>query len=118
MATPTAPEKLEGGATIVSACGVTALMPTNVAAASCCYARSRRPLSARARAPGPAGGWPPAGSLRAANGRLEARSRSAVLELYSLDARLGNAQSRLSLLGRQAETLRGGRASLTAQLAA
>jgi 3D (Asp-Asp-Asp) domain-containing protein len=58
-----------------------------------------------------------AASLRAANARLEARSRSAVLELYSLDARLGDAQSRLASLGRQADTLRAERASLTAQLA-
>jgi 3D (Asp-Asp-Asp) domain-containing protein len=58
-----------------------------------------------------------AASLRAANAGLEARSRSAVLELYSLDARLGSAQSRLASLGRQADTLRAERASLTAQLA-
>jgi 3D (Asp-Asp-Asp) domain-containing protein len=58
-----------------------------------------------------------AASLRAANASLEARSRSAVLELYSLDARLGSAQSRLASLGRQADTLRAERASLTAQLA-
>jgi 3D (Asp-Asp-Asp) domain-containing protein len=58
-----------------------------------------------------------AASLRAANASLEARSRSAVLELYSLDARLGSAQSRLASLGRQADTLRAERESLTAQLA-
>ena len=65
---------------------------------------------------GLAGGGHSAASLRAANARLEARSRSAVLELYSLDARLGNAQARLASLGRTAETLRAERASLTAQL--
>ena len=55
---------------------------------------------------GLAGAGHSSASLRAANARLEARSRSAVLELYSLDARLGSAQSRLASLGRQAETLR------------
>lgn len=65
---------------------------------------------------GLAGGGHSAASLRAANARLEARSRAAVLELYSLDARLGNAQARLASLGRLADTLRAERASLTAQL--
>jgi 3D (Asp-Asp-Asp) domain-containing protein len=66
---------------------------------------------------GLAGGGQSAASLRGQNARLEARSRSAVLELYSLDQRLVNAQSRLTSLDRDAATLRGERASLTAQLA-
>jgi len=55
-------------------------------------------------------------SLRAQNARIEARSRSAVLELYSLDQRLSDAQSRLGSLDRVATTLRAERASLATQL--
>src|SRR5437763_6544482 len=66
---------------------------------------------------GLAGGGHSAASLRAANARPDAASRWAVLELSSLAARPGGARSRLASLGRQAETLRAGRASLTAQLA-
>ena len=39
MATPTAPEKLDGGATTVSWSGACAVIPTTVSAASCCTAR-------------------------------------------------------------------------------
>src|SRR5207247_264553 len=65
---------------------------------------------------GLAGGSQSASSLRAQNARLEARSRSAVLELYSLDQRLATAQSRLGALDRAAATMRVARASLTTQL--
>lgn len=65
---------------------------------------------------GLAGGSQSAASLRAQNASLEARSRSAVLELYSLDQRLAGAQSRLGALDGAAATLRAERASLTAQL--
>ena len=66
---------------------------------------------------GLAGGGHSAASLRAQNAQLEARSRSAVLELYSLDQRLAGAQARLASLDSTAATLRAERAILTAQLA-
>jgi len=65
---------------------------------------------------GLAGGSQSASSLRAQNARLEARSRSTVLELYSLDQRLSDGQSRLGALDRAASTLRAERASLTTQI--
>jgi peptidoglycan DL-endopeptidase CwlO len=63
------------------------------------------------------GGTPHAASaLRAANAHLAAKSRSAVLQLYSLDQRLGAAQSSLAQLQQEAASLRAERASLAQQL--
>src|SRR5438067_7393421 len=55
-------------------------------------------------------------SLRAENARLEARSRSAVLQLYSLDRRIATTRVRVTQLDRQASSLRAERASLAHQL--
>jgi 3D (Asp-Asp-Asp) domain-containing protein len=58
-----------------------------------------------------------AGSLRAQDAAIAAKSRAAVLGLYSLDARLAVAQARLSSLRVQAQSLRSERRSLRHQLA-
>ena len=55
-------------------------------------------------------------ALRAHDAALAAKSRAAVLDLYSLDQKLAAAQSRLGALERQTESLRAERASLTHQL--
>jgi 3D (Asp-Asp-Asp) domain-containing protein len=57
-----------------------------------------------------------ASTLRAANAHLAAKSRSAVLQLYSLDERLGAAQSSLAQLQQEAASLRAEQASLSQQL--
>ncbi len=57
-----------------------------------------------------------ASALRAQNGRLEARSRSAVLNLYSLDARLAAARSQLARLRTHLQRLRAERGVLREQL--
>jgi 3D (Asp-Asp-Asp) domain-containing protein len=55
-------------------------------------------------------------ALRAENARLASRSRSAVLQLYSLDRQLVLAHARVVSLDRQGASLRVERASLTQQL--
>lgn len=55
-------------------------------------------------------------SLRAHDAALAAKSRAAVLDLYSLDQRLAGTQSRLSTLQTQTLSLRAQRASLKHQL--
>ena len=55
-------------------------------------------------------------ALRADNAQLEARSRSAVLQLYSLDRQLVQAGARVTMLDHQAASLRAERASLAHQL--
>jgi len=65
---------------------------------------------------GLAGSSQSASSLRAQNAQLEARSRSAVLQLYSLDQRLVSARAQVVALDQQAASLRGERASLAHQL--
>jgi peptidoglycan DL-endopeptidase CwlO len=57
-----------------------------------------------------------ASTLRAANAHLETKSRSAVLQLYSLDQRLGAARSGLEQLQQEAASLRAEQASLSQQL--
>jgi len=57
-----------------------------------------------------------ASSLRAHDAALAAKSRAAVLDLYSLDQQLVGTQSRLSKLQTQTLSLRAQRASLTHQL--
>jgi 3D (Asp-Asp-Asp) domain-containing protein len=57
-----------------------------------------------------------ADALRQENADLAARSRAAVLSLYSLDSRLDAARTRLASLQEQAAELRRQRASLTRQL--
>jgi 3D (Asp-Asp-Asp) domain-containing protein len=57
-----------------------------------------------------------ASALRAKDAALAAKSRGAVLDLYSLDQRLAGTQSRLSTLQSQTLSLRAQRASLTHQL--
>jgi 3D (Asp-Asp-Asp) domain-containing protein len=57
-----------------------------------------------------------ASSLRAKDAALAAKSRAAVLDLYSLDQRLAGTQSRLNALQSQTLSLRAQRASLTHQL--
>ena len=57
-----------------------------------------------------------ADALRQENANLAARSRAAVLSLYSLDSRLDAARTRLANLQEQAADLRRQRASLTRQL--
>jgi 3D (Asp-Asp-Asp) domain-containing protein len=57
-----------------------------------------------------------ASSLRARDAALAAKSRSAVLDVYSLDQRLATAQSQLTSLHAQTQSLRAQRASLTRQL--
>ncbi len=56
------------------------------------------------------------GSIRADDAQLAAKSRAAVLDLYSLDARLAGAQSRLSALETEATAIRRQRASIAHQL--
>jgi 3D (Asp-Asp-Asp) domain-containing protein len=55
-------------------------------------------------------------TLRAHDAALAAKSRAAVLDLYSLDQQLSGAQARLNSLQGQTESLRAQRASLTNQL--
>jgi 3D (Asp-Asp-Asp) domain-containing protein len=55
-------------------------------------------------------------SLRAHDAALAAKSRAAVLDLYSLDQRLAGAQSKLTTLQTQTQSLRAQRASLVHQL--
>jgi 3D (Asp-Asp-Asp) domain-containing protein len=57
-----------------------------------------------------------ASTLRAHDAALAAKSRAAVLDLYSLDQRLAAAQARLGTLQTQTQSLRAQRASLTSQL--
>jgi 3D (Asp-Asp-Asp) domain-containing protein len=57
-------------------------------------------------------------TLRAQDAAIAARSRSAVLGLYSLDQRLARANAELATLDGQARSLRAARASLRLQLAA
>jgi 3D (Asp-Asp-Asp) domain-containing protein len=57
-----------------------------------------------------------ASSLRAHDAALAAKSRAAVLDLYSLDQKLAGTQSRLNTLQTQALSLRAQRASLAQQL--
>jgi peptidoglycan hydrolase CwlO-like protein len=57
-----------------------------------------------------------ASGLRAHDAALAAKSRAAVLGLYSLDAKLANAQSHLAALDKRAAALRSERASLAQQL--
>jgi 3D (Asp-Asp-Asp) domain-containing protein len=66
---------------------------------------------------GLAGSTQSASSLRAENAQLETRSRSAVLELYSLDRRLTGAQTRLAQLHHSAASLQSERADLRRALA-
>jgi len=54
-------------------------------------------------------------SLRSQNAALAAKSRAAVLDLYSLENRLATAQTRLASLERETTTLRAERASLRRQ---
>jgi peptidoglycan DL-endopeptidase CwlO len=58
------------------------------------------------------GSRPTTSALRARSSEIANRSRAAVLELYSLDQRLGAARHRLQNLREQAATLRAERASL------
>jgi cystine transport system substrate-binding protein len=55
-------------------------------------------------------------TLRAHDAALAAKSRAAVLELYSLDQHLAGAQSRLNTLQQQTQSLRAERVSLAQQL--
>jgi 3D (Asp-Asp-Asp) domain-containing protein/peptidoglycan hydrolase CwlO-like protein len=55
-------------------------------------------------------------TLRAHDAALAAKSRAAVLDLYSLDQKLAGAQSQLGSLQAQTQSLRAQRASLTNQL--
>ena len=55
-------------------------------------------------------------SLRTQNTAIAAKSRAAVLSLYSLDQRLANAQSHLASLQQQAASLRAERTSLVHQM--
>jgi peptidoglycan DL-endopeptidase CwlO len=57
-----------------------------------------------------------AAALRAQDAAIAAKSRAAVLGLYSLDQRLGTARAKLVSLQRQAQSLRAERASLAHQL--
>ena len=66
---------------------------------------------------GLAGSTQSASSLRAQNAELASRSRSAVLELYSLDQHLAGAQVRYVRLERDATSLQAQRADLTRALA-
>jgi 3D (Asp-Asp-Asp) domain-containing protein len=59
---------------------------------------------------------PSASSLRARDAQLVAKSRAAVLDLYSLDQQFGAAQARLAALQRQTVTLRAEEASIAYQL--
>src|SRR5262249_12551177 len=55
-------------------------------------------------------------ALRAENAQLETRSRSAVLQLYSLDRQLVLAHARVESLDREATSLRAERVSLSQQV--
>jgi 3D (Asp-Asp-Asp) domain-containing protein len=66
---------------------------------------------------GLAGSSQSASSLRAQNAQLESRSRSAVLELYSLDQRLAGTRTRYVRLEGDAASLRAERADLAQALA-
>jgi 3D (Asp-Asp-Asp) domain-containing protein/23S rRNA pseudoU1915 N3-methylase RlmH len=66
---------------------------------------------------GLAGSSQSAASLRAQNAALESRSRSAALELYSLDERAALAQARYARLQREAASLQAERADLRQALA-
>jgi cystine transport system substrate-binding protein len=69
---------------------------------------------------GPAGGSGPletVASIQADDARIAAESRAAVLDLYSLDARLATAQARLFALQAEAATLRTEEASIRRSLA-
>ncbi len=66
---------------------------------------------------GLAGSSQSASSLRAQNAGLESRSRSAALELYSLDERIAVARARYARLQHEAASLRAERADLTQALA-
>jgi 3D (Asp-Asp-Asp) domain-containing protein len=55
-------------------------------------------------------------ALRAHDAALAAKSRAAVLDLYSLDQRLASSQSRLETLRQQAQSLRAQRAALAREL--
>jgi peptidoglycan DL-endopeptidase CwlO len=55
-------------------------------------------------------------SLRARDAAIEAKSRSAVLDLYSLDSRLERSRTQVSTLQGQARSLRAQRSALEAQL--
>jgi peptidoglycan DL-endopeptidase CwlO len=55
-------------------------------------------------------------SLRARNAAIEAKSRAAVLSLYSLDSQLARANARVSTLHGQARSLRSQREALEAQM--
>lgn len=57
-----------------------------------------------------------ASSLRARDAQLVAKSRAAVLGLYSLDQQFGAAQARLTMLQKQTIALRAEQASITHQL--
>ena len=57
-----------------------------------------------------------ASSLRAHDAALAAKSRAAVLDLYSIDQHLSGAQSRLNTLQGQTRSLRAQRATLVHQL--
>jgi 3D (Asp-Asp-Asp) domain-containing protein len=57
-----------------------------------------------------------ASSLRAHDAALAAKSRAAVLDLYSLDQQIAGTQSRLDTLQQQTQSLRAQRASLAHQL--
>ncbi len=61
---------------------------------------------------GLAGSAQSASALKAQNAQLASRSRSAVLELYSLDQRLAGARARLLQLQRESASLRAERADL------
>lgn len=63
-----------------------------------------------------AGHTPSLHHLRAEDANLAAKSRSAVLGLYSLDTRLTDAQTRLASLEAEAQTLRAERASIDQQI--
>ncbi len=57
-----------------------------------------------------------AAKLRAQNAQLAAKSRSALLDLYSLDAQLATARSRLASVQQEMRTLRDERATLSREL--
>jgi len=65
---------------------------------------------------GLAGSTPRAQDLQHQNAQIAAKSRAAVLDLYSLDQQLGSARSRLATLGAQFAALRAERDSLAQQL--
>jgi 3D (Asp-Asp-Asp) domain-containing protein len=65
---------------------------------------------------GVAGSTPSAGSLRAQDRAIEAKSRAASLQLYALDHQRAAAQARLGVLQARAATLRAQRVFLSQQL--